>query len=355
MRQSVAKEYILANIIQADDSLITRNRGIRTLMFFVTPVVLALFGGLLTSFLSTTFIGVTGIGWIGLIIGIAGGLIGFMSIKHLFVVVNDVTGMLVTIDQLQTLLGKDKKDAFVLYGPGTHLSLPWETRAAKNNIPVDETSEDFAFKAICKDGTLTGKGSFRLRPDFQNPINYLSGVGAVAGELKDLIIAFINRWLAKKTMQEALNEQDALHQAVHDEFVKAGVKTPFEERFGVQLGDITTSELLMSEEAQRTRGALNEAETVAKGTAILLGRKTMEEVRVAITNNELSQDDVDRARREFRIISGNMEGATVNRYEVDIKGLSPEVASALASFLNTPAGRALAGNRTNQPKKGTAK
>ena len=346
----------MANIVQADDSLIIdRDRGIRAIVFFGTPVALAFFGGLLGAFLANTFIGMKGVGTIGFIVGAAGGLIGFLSIKHLFVVVNEVTGMLVTINQLQTLFGKDKKKSFVVYGPGTHLALPWETRAAENNIPVDETSEVFTFKAICKDGTLTGKGSFRLRPDFQNPINYLSGVGAVAGELKDLIIAFINQWLAQKTMQKALDEQHLLHQAVHDKFVDASTKTPFEERFGVQLGDITTSELLMSDEAQRTRAGLNEAEMVAKGTAILLGYSDVAEIKVALAANAITQDDIDRARRDFRIISGNMEGATVNRYEVDIKGLSPEVATALTSFFQSPAARALTGKSVNnQSKKGTS-
>jgi hypothetical protein len=340
----------MANIIQADDRNIKRDRGIRTFWFFFTPALLALVGGLLVAGLLKTFISLANISLIGFVIGAAAGLIGFLSIKHYFVVQNETTGMLITINQLRTLFqGKDKKSAFVIYGPGTHLSLPWEVREAKNNIPVTETTEEYVFTAICTDGTLTGKGSFRLRPDFNNPINYLSGVGAVAGDLKDLIISFINGWLAKRTMQDALDKQDELNQALHDEFIKDDHKTPFEDRFGIQLGDITVSQLLMSEEAQRTRSGLNEARVVLEGTAILLGYKTTDEMHAALLLKAINQDDIDRARRDFRIISGNMEGATVNRYELDIKGLSPEVASAIGAFLNTPAGRSLAGNTGRGP------
>jgi hypothetical protein len=361
----------MANIIQANDSLIKRNRTGRALVFFGTPVVLALLGGTLVSFLAHTFIGVAGVSSIGLIVGIAAGLISFLAIKHFFVVQNDTTGLLITLDQLKSLFqGQNGKPVHVVYGPGTHFSYPWEARFARNNIPVTETTEEFEFTAICSDGTLKGKGSFRLRPDFENPINYLSGVGAVAGDLKDLIIAFINAWLAKKTMQEGLDEQDKLYTALHERFIKASEKTPFEVRFGVQLGDITVSQLLMSDETQRTRGAINEANVIAQGTAILLGYRsevrsdgtTLDAVQCmqsALAAKAITQDDIDRARREFRIISGNMDGASVNRYEVDIKGLTPEVAGALAAVLNNPAARALAGNTSRntggKPRRGNQK
>ena len=350
----------MANIVQVDDAQIARNRGVRTICFFATPAIFAFLGGLLVSYLAETFVGLNGVDLIGLVIGAGAGLIGFLSIKHYFVVQNDTTGLLVTINQLQTLFqGGDKKSAFVVYGPGTHFSLPWEARFARNNIPVTETTEEFDFTGICIDGTLTGKGSFRLRPDFENPINYLSGVGAVAGDLKDLIIGFINRWLAKKTMQQALDQQDELYQALHHEFIKDAAKTPFEDRFGIRLGDITVSQLLMSTETQRTRGALNEARVIAQGTAILLGYDTPEEMQSALTARAITQDDIDRARRDFRIISGNMDGATVNRFEVDIKGLTPEAASALSAFLNNPEARAVARNigkgKGQQPTKGNRK
>jgi hypothetical protein len=350
----------MANITQANDNLLTRNRAGRTLVFFGTPVALALLGGALVSFLAHTFIGVTGITYIGVIVGVACGLISFLAIKHLFVVQNDTTGLLVTLDQVKSLFrGKSSESVNVFYGPGTHFAYPWEARFARNNIPVTETTEEFEFTAICLDGTLTGKGSFRLRPDFENPINYLSGVGAVAGDLKDLIIAFINAWLAKKTMQQGLDEQDKLYEALHEEFIRKDEKTPFEVRFGVQLGDVTVSQLLMSDEAQRTRGALNEASMIVTGTAVLLGYKTVEDMQTALADGKTDQDDIERARRDFRIISGNMEGATVNRYEVDIKGITPEVAGALAAVLNNPAARALAGNTGRntggKSRKGTQK
>ena len=197
---------------------------------------------------------------------------------------------------------------------------------------------EFIFTAICKDGTLTGKGSFRLRPDFQNPLAYLSGVAAVGKDLQDLVITKITDHLAQLTMEEAVREKDALNKLLKISFVEGNKpQTDFEMRFGVRLGDVTVSELLMSDEVQRTRGALNEGRVIAEGTAILLGYKTVAGMQRALNSRKISQDDVDRARREFRIISGNMDGAKVNRYEIDIKGLSPEVAAAISSAMNNQA------------------
>ncbi len=342
----------MASIIQADDRQIPRNRTARAAVFFGTPALLAVLGGLIGGSLLWVFI--SGSMFLpGFVAGAVAGVVAFLAMKHIFVVQNDTTGLLVTIDQLKSLLGAEGVN--VVYGPGTHFSFPWERRSEKNNIPVVEVAEDFKFTAICKDGTITGTGSFRLRPDFENPIAYLSGVGAVGQDLRDLVIAFITDWHASRTMQEATDQKGELNTALHDKFV-GGDRTPFEERFGVRLGDITVGENLMSAEVQRTRGALNEARVISEGTAILLGYKTVEEMQAAVNAKSISQDDVDRARRDFRIISGNMDGATVSRFEVDIKGLTPEVASALASFLQTPAAAAAVkglGGGKSAPKKGT--
>lgn len=345
-------------IIQGNDAVIKRNRLGRTVVFFLTPVILSSIGALLAGSLAEIFLGTGPFYSIGLVIGALGGFVGFLSIKHLFVVQNNTIGALVTLDQLKSLVGS--KDVHVFYGPGSHFAFPWEARFAENNIPLKEVAEDFTFPVVCKDGTLTVSASFRIRPDFNNLLEYLSGVGAAAQDFKALQIAFIVKKLTKKTMQEAKDEQETLNLELGAEFVGTGQTepTPFEKRFGVQTGDVTVSNMLMSDEAQRTRSALNEAAVISQGTAVLLGFKTVESMNAALEDKDskLTQADVDRARREFRIISGNMDGSQVNRYELDITGLSPEAATAIASLLNNPAARAFMGGKGGQPpKKGTTK
>jgi len=339
----------METIIQVDDRLLVRGRKLRAVIFFLAPVLLAIFGGILVGFLTWVFLPIAALSWVGAAVGATGGIVAFLAICHMFIVKNNTTGLLVTLDQLQSLLGNDPN---VVYGPGTHLCFPWEARFARNNIPVEEVAEDFTFTALCQDGTLTGKGSFRLRPDFENPINYLSGVAAVGKDLHDLVVTFITGWFADRTMENAFKEKAELNRALNEVFVVG--KTEFERRFGVKLGDITVSEILMSDEVQRTRGALNEGRVIVQGTAILLGFKTVAEMQAALKAGSITQEDVDRARREFRIISGNMDGATVSRFEVDIRGLSSEVATALGALLQNPnaaaALKGLSGSKSPAPK-----
>lgn len=342
-------------IIQANDTLIPRERALRTLVFFGSATSFVVIGALLAGTLAYIFIGGGAFFSIGAVIGAVAGFIGFLAIKHLFVIQNNTITAFVTLDRLKSLLGKP--DVNVIYGPGTHFSYPWEERFPENNIPLKEVAEEFNFMVVCKDGTLTVFASFRIRPDFSNLLPYLSGVGAAAQDFKALQIKFITQRLTQQTMQEAKDNIQGLNRDLEEEFVGMG-QTPFELRFGVQTGDVTVSNMLMSDEAQRTRSALNEAAVVSEGTAILLGYKTIALMNRALKNSKVTQADIDRARREFRIISGNMDGAEVKRYEVDITGLTPEIASALSSLLNSPAARAfMPGTKGGkpQPQKGAQK
>ncbi len=341
--------------VQVDDLLMPRARAGRMAVFFLTPVLLFIAGGFTLGGLTATFLDDQRFFLLGFIVGAGIGSVAFLATKHHFLIHNNTTGMFLTLDRLQSLIGGD--DVHVPYGPGTHFCYPWEARFSNNNIPVEEVAEDFNFTAVCEDGTVTGTGSFRLRPDFTKPRNYLSGVGSVSKDLSDLVIAFITDWLASRTMNSAVTLKAELNKALVNEFVTG--LTPFEERFGVQLGDITVSQLRLSGDVEKTRNALNEAMVVAQGTAILLGFTTAAEMQAAL-GTSITQDDIDRARREFRIMSGNMEGATVNRFEVDIKGLAPETAAALSAFLQNPdAVKAvkgmLTGNKTPIQRRGKAK
>ncbi len=319
--------------LQADDRLITRDRVGRWVVFLASWVLAAVLGGLVGFVLIDTFISQLPSGGIlGMVAGTGAGILGLLSVKHQYVVSNDTTGVLVTTDALRSLLGKP--DVNVVYGPGTHISYPWEIRYAENNIPVKEVAEEFTFTAMCEDGDVTGSGSFRIRPDYQKPVNYLSGVAAAASDLRDLVIAEITSHLADKSISQSSKNMEELNEVLKDKFVgnKNKPVTDFEERFGLRVGDVTVGVILPSVEVRRTRSALNEARVVAEGAAILLGMDEAE-VKEALRTGALKAADVDKARRDFRVISGNMDGTEVKRWEIDISGADPEAMKAIAALL----------------------
>lgn len=338
----------MATVTQADDVTIKRGRGGRTFVFFATPALLALVLGSLFGYLAVTFIGDERFYGIGFTVGAVAGLVSFLAMKHNFIVQNDTTGLLVTLDQLQSLLGKKPH---VTYGPGTHFSYPWEARFAKNNIPVEEVAEDFSFTAICVDGTISGTGSFRLRPDVNNPINYLSGVAAVSKDFADLLKAFITDWFADKSLQQAVSLKHELNRALRDHFAGNDVME-FEERFGIQVGDITVGELKLSKEVEEARNAINEAAIIAQGTAALLGYDSVSSMQEALSQAKITPADVESAQRRFLIVSGQIADASTTRFEIDIKGLSPEAAAAFTAFMQNPANAQIVRNMGNKRTKG---
>lgn len=318
--------------IPADDKLVDRDRAGRSFVFFGSAISLPILGAILGFGLAWLFLDFPASELIGAIFGALGGWALFLVIRHRYIVQNDTTGALVTLNALRSLFNQG--DVNVVYGPGTHFAYPWEQRFERNNIPVMEATNSFKFPVVCLDGILNGEGSFRLRPDFNNPIAFLSGVGSVAGDLEDLIITEAAGFYKQKKVMEATSSQHKLNIRLNRKFAGGVAQTPFEKRFGVQVGDVTIRTVLPSEELQRTISGLAEADMVLEGTAVLLGM-TKDQLKKAIADNTIDPAKVDRARRDFRIISGNMDGSKVNRYELDISGVTPEVAQAISAIIDS--------------------
>lgn len=339
------------------DSDIPRNRAFRAIVFLGAAFGFPFLGLVTGWWLSGLFFDFPASQPIGAVLGAAAGFVGFLALKPRLVVVNNTTGGLVTTDALQSLLGRS--DVHVIYGPGTHFALPWEQRYAENNIPVLEAAETFSFTVLCKDGALVVSGSFRLRPNFRRPLEFISGVASIASDLRDLIVAEAVASYAGSSVMEATARLPQLNERLRTVFVGDGNETPFEERFGVQVGDVTLSSVVpASKELQRTVDGLAEASLAFEGTARLLGM-TAEQMRSEIASGKLTGVELERAREEFRIISGNMDGNTIKRWVVDVRGVDPELAKALASIAgNVPPetiGKVLAGSAKVNAQKGGAK
>lgn len=287
----------------------------------------AFLGSMLFDGVMVTMMTITGLG-----VGVAA---AFAAAETFFFIRNDTTGMLVTQDMLASY--QRKEEVNVAYGPGFHISYPWERRIAGNNISLEEATNDLEFEVLCSNGTLNVYGSYRLRPDMQRPVVFLNGVAAVADNISDLIKNKITTALQDKKVEDAVRMQTELNSELKNELVEHSNSNEEDDRsvetlFGVQFTDITISRMLPSDELQRTISAVAEAGAVRKAILTVLGVESEKEFDEKRQNGLITNDDVERARYAAMSMSGNLEGINVDRkeYVVSLNGVDSDAIKAVA-------------------------
>lgn len=333
---------------EPSDHYVERNRGARQLVLALTAGVAILGGYFLGGHVVGTFFADNSMmRQLGSILGLGIGVFGMLSsVERYFIIRNNIDGFLVTQDGLATIFGKG--DGRVFYGPGFHISFPWEIRDAGGNITLREVANNISFTIQCPDGVIEGFGSYRLRPDMKNPIRYLTGVASVESQLEDLIVSAIRTEISGLTVLEALRSCEMLQKVFDSKFTgKNGARkednvTDFEERFGIELSDISVAQLLPTPELSRTISAIGEAHAIFLGTAAFFGLN-YDEAKSKLESKDISQSDWNNARDRFLSTSGNLEGLKIDRKEVDfnIRGLEKESLEAIATILNNPEARNL--------------
>ena len=358
--------------LYATDDLIQRNRTGRMVILVLWIAFLVFtppyFGGKI----ATDWWG-PGI-WVlfGTFAGVIGSIVVFFASLSRFIVDVDALHAFVTIDQFRTFFGeksgiddsydvledRDQK-VYVIYGPGLHVSYPWESREEDSNVSLEEASEEFSFEVQCKDGIITGKGSLRMRPDIRRIIPFLSGVASIASDVVDLVKAFIVEELADEEVMDALKKLPELNQEVNKSFGLAARvdengnivqstreedrraaeankddrASNFERRFGVNVGDVPIAELLPSQDVRDTLSGLTEAKVIADGAAIILGYQDGKAARKAVTDGEISQQDLNVARDRFMAASKNLAmKLDANEYTFKLEGLDPDLVKALTAL-----------------------
>ena len=324
------------------DSMIERDRFTRALCAILIAAILLLVPCLI---LRRIFADWFNYGKLG---GLSGLIVGVLLISLLYdqvVVRVALNHAFVTIDLLQAFI--KTSNVYVVYGPGLHISFPWESREERGNIYLGEVSEGFELTVNTATGTLTVKGSYRIRPRFDTDslVIFLGSVAAIAADISGIIKGFITGDLAGQNIDHALKSTAALNRDLQEHFHKgeSGAKhhavSEFETRFGLVVGDVTVSELSLSAEAQKTRSGLDEAETVAKGTAIMMGfRDTSEKTAVdqmmeAVANGSRTASAQERAQSAFLAISENVKTERrIQDIQIHLDGMTPELASALAAI-----------------------
>ncbi len=342
--------------IYATDNLVSRNSISRA---FVAVASLILTFGIPYVVGQYILGNLFSLGWLGGYFGLAAGFWVLNKTWRHFVIQNDSLQAFVTIDQLWTFF-RGSRDAFVgdkkvyvSYGPGLHLCFPWESRTDKNNVPLEEVSESFAVTAQTTTGTVTFKGSLRMRADIRYLVNFIGGVAAIPSDITDLIKAFIIQWVSNKTIDQVLTGVEDLNGTLTKKFgltKEGGDPTnkdegvaDFEKRFGINVSDVTIAEVIPSAEVQKTRSAIDEAMIITEGTAYLLGfkaddpslpyaKKASDKAADALAQNTLTRAEYARARDRFMAASDNIR-MTANTHEitVNVEGLDPDVAAAIAA------------------------
>lgn len=332
--------------LYATDTLVERDRWIRNVVFTLCLLLILIPPPLLGTKIARDWFDYGTVGFfIGLLFSI--GLL-VKALPRFLVQVRGFRAFL-TVDLLRTFLshkgsgnGEGDKQVYITYGPGLHVSLPWESRSAGNNVSLEEASETFSVEIQTPSGVILVEGSLRMRPDIRYLVPFLGGVAAMASDVTDLIKAFIIEFLSDKTVLEALRSLTGLNEELQRKF---GIGTEeskdprvsdFEERFGVNVGDITIGKLLPSKEVQKTMSGLTEAASIADGAAVILGYKNAAGARRAVSNGTITQDDLNRARDRFMAASENLRMTVdANEYTIKLEGLDkldPDVVNALAQL-----------------------
>lgn len=279
---------------------------------------------------------------IGAILGAGAGALGMLAaLERRFIIRNEITGLFVTQNELASIFGTEVN---VYYGPGTHISYPWERRAAAGNITLEEVPVKFDFTVQCLDGVLKPYGSYRLRPDLKQPIRFLTGVAGVASELQGLIGPFILDQFKDLTVREGLNIRNEINLALRERFINND--DDLEKRFGIIISDVTVDEILPTAEVQKTISGIAEADAIFQATAKILGHKP-EKARELRADGKIPDHVWQRASNQAMAVTGNNEGRQESGFTLDVNlnGIDSDttrkVVDAGAEMLKSPAGQAL--------------
>jgi hypothetical protein len=325
------------------DALIKRNRIGRTVFYGVSAFAVIAGSGLLVGKIAGDWFNLGGPGFVvGLCIGIAA---FFPKLHERMTVKVETQRAFLTLDTLRSFFAH--KNVFVLYGAGNHAAYPWEKRLGRNNISLSESTENFSVEVVTKTGIVTIKGSYRIRPRVatESAVAFLGGVAVIAKDVADLIASTITEVLSTKRLDNVSKQLGKLNEELAAKFGTGSTPaTPeishFEERFGIVVGDVTAAEVILSEEAKKTRNAVDEALQFAKGVALILGYSTPAAMQKAQAAGTLSAETIETARKQFLAVSENVD-MDIKDWTFNVKGLeglkdlSPDTVRAISEVART--------------------
>lgn len=296
---------------RTNDRVLDRDRATRWIVFVLCMAGIVLVPALIIF---------TIIGWIGFVIGLAVGVKVAFWLSPRFVIQVPQAQAFVTIDDLHTLLGREG-DANVVYGPGTHISFPWESRSEKGNLSIEIITLPFSDEVPGKDTRLSVRGSMQFHVDLECAWRFIGiDQSTIQGGIVDLIKSTVSSELAVMTADVAKAQIQSLNNKLYLEFglgpstdvpaeeprepsVTQGQVSNLEHRYAIKVIKVTIAEIDLPDRVQKTRDALDQAAQVFKGVAAILGM-TEDVLRTKLDDGSISVEMYNEAVDRFFVQSG---------------------------------------------------
>lgn len=217
----------------------------------------------------------------------------------------------VTINKLKPLLNIPGS-AYVIYGPGWHISFPWEERSEKSNFSLEVFTLEWKEEIPGKDSQLLVKGSYQFEVALDRSDRFIGIDEATIGTGGlDIIRAKVSTMLANETADtakariEEYNHHLLQFFGLSDDPQDASVSS-FESRYGINSVAVTISGIDLPEAVQKTRDAVDEAGQVVRGIAAMYGM-TPDVLKAKLVSGEITPESYNEMVDRFMANSGNAE------------------------------------------------
>lgn len=227
----------------------------------------------------------------------------------------------------------------VSYGPGVHVTYPWEARNKKGNWSLKLITRDFTLPIPTDTSQVTMAGKYGYTIDLariQNAIG-MKDDASIDDRLTSLIESFLTGESAGKEAGAVVRDSTpVINAGLKKSFHRAKIDNPntridertietISERYGIKLVFVTVNRVSFPPAVQKARDAKEEAAQMFEIVAQLYGYDTEEkkkELRQKITSGSIPKGDYDKmlnramaasenATMNIQVIEGGAQGVVI--------------------------------------------
>lgn len=222
----------------------------------------------------------------------------------------------------------------VPYGPGLHLSHWWEQRNAEGNYNLEVMGDPFSIKVTTTTATITINGQYERTIDL-SLIERAIGTDpvSVGKEIESFIESFLIQWCFGKTAEQIRAAVKEMNQALAAEFVADD--NPIRMAYGFKGTSIVINKIAFSDDAAKTRDAVDEAAVLFRVVANLYGLTEME-LKSRIASNAITPEQYQKMLTRAMAVSDNATTMTVQVVEGLEGSPAGQTAAALSALNNQP-------------------
>lgn len=266
---------------------------------------------------------------VGILVGLGGAAwIGQWIIPRLFVYVREWSAFVT-----QDVLTGD----MVPYGPGLNPSHVWETRGQDGNYPLDVITRTIDISVQTTTAAVTVDISFQYMVDLEFITNFV-GVDddtTILNGFAGFIESFISEKIAAMDAEAARKSIGDINQMLAQGFGghtdEGGQnRVDFEHKFGIKTVSIVVKGIRFPAAAQKTRDAIDEAETLHKVVAALIGISP-DELKQQMKDGKITKEDYRDYLDKAMATSDNAK-LDIKALRVDVPGLNEIVEKLFNAF-----------------------